>query len=292
MAQSDAEPGCVRCVSLTIFLELFGGLPLVRLFCCNLNFCSSEDVEMNLKIAILYVRNSTPLVFFIIFAIGPRSLQAATVWNGPTVSFTKLGFADWTQPQNQDRITTNVWITRGNSQGPINAKTESLFTHLLSPADTQWASGQLGDYATLTYSDWDTWAAHFPPGTVGVDAVVHLVTDDIYLSLKFTSWAGGNSGGGFSYDRSTFGSGPPAPPPAPTITGSAMANDGTFSITFTNMPGNTFSVLAATNIALPLASWTVLGPATEVLAGSGKYQYVDAGAGTNSEQRHYVIRWP
>jgi len=34
--------------------------------------------------------------------------------------------------------------------------------------------------------------------------VVHLISDDIYIDIKITSWeAGSNSGGGFSYERST-----------------------------------------------------------------------------------------
>jgi hypothetical protein len=136
------------------------------------------------------------------------------------------------------------------------------------------------------------WAAHYPPGSVGVDAVVHLITDDIYLSLKFTSWSASGSGGGFSYERSTPGSGPPPPPPTPAITGATISSDGTFQLAFTNTPGNTFTVLATTNMALPLASWSVLGTAVESPSVSGKYQFVDPGVGTNFDRRHYIVRWP
>ena len=42
---------------------------------------------------------------------------------------------------------------------------------------------------------------------VGVDAVVHLISDDIYIDIKFISWTKGQgseipAGGGFSYERS------------------------------------------------------------------------------------------
>ena len=42
----------------------------------------------------------------------------------------------------------------------------------------------------------------------GVDAVVHLITEDIYIDIRFLSWTtgngqGGTGGGGFSYMRST-----------------------------------------------------------------------------------------
>jgi hypothetical protein len=38
---------------------------------------------------------------------------------------------------------------------------------------------------------------------MNLDMVVHLITDDIYLDIKFTSWTGGGNGGGFTYERST-----------------------------------------------------------------------------------------
>jgi hypothetical protein len=42
-----------------------------------------------------------------------------------------------------------------------------------------------------------------PPSMVNQNMVVHLITDDIYIDLKFTSWSSSSSGGGFSYQRST-----------------------------------------------------------------------------------------
>src|SRR5438034_4841305 len=144
--------------------------------------------------------------------------RAATVWNGPTISFTKTNYANPLLAENQDRLTTNVWITRGSSRGLFNAKTESSFTHYLSPAGTEWANGSLENYATLSYTDWNHWAKGVNPNpyaTVGVQAVLHLIPDDIYLSVQFTSWTGGapgggpSYGGGFSYLRST-----PVPEPS------------------------------------------------------------------------------
>src|SRR5580765_7627818 len=138
--------------------------------------------------------------------------RAATVWNGPTISFTKSNYANPLLAQNQDRLTANVWITRGSSQGLFNANTESHFTHYVSPAGTEWANGSLENYATLSYTNWNHWAKGVNPNpyaTVGVQAVLHLIPDDIYLSVQFTSWTGGapgggpSYGGGFSYLRST-----------------------------------------------------------------------------------------
>src|SRR5438552_13709627 len=113
--------------------------------------------------------------------------RSATVWDGPRIHFAEMT-ADPTQPVNQDRMTANVWITRAALEGIFNAKTETNFTHFFSPADTQWATGNLTNFSSLSYTDWNDWAKFTnsgPPSTVGVDAVVHLVSEDIYLGLKF-----------------------------------------------------------------------------------------------------------
>src|SRR6266481_1080223 len=142
------------------------------------------------------------------------SSRAATLWTGPATSFVNVAGTDPTQAANQDRLTANVWITRSASQGLWNAATEGGFTHFLSPQGTEWSDGLLANYASLSYVNWNTWAKiqHFGPfGTVGVNAVVHLIADDIYLSVTVTSWGG--PGGGFSYSRST----PPGANQSPTV---------------------------------------------------------------------------
>jgi hypothetical protein len=134
----------------------------------------------------------------------PQNGRAATIWTGPDTAFTKLVNSDPTQAANQDRLTASVWLTRGGTQGLYNAKTESAFTHFFSPADTEWANGTTANYSGLTYVDWNSWASGVnpsPPSTVGVNAVLHLISDDIYLDITFTSFSG--AGGGFSYVRST-----------------------------------------------------------------------------------------
>lgn len=149
------------------------------------------------------------------FLVPGAGAQAATVWNGPTVTFSKSAVANPRDPGSQDRLTPNVWLTRADIQGPYNAKVENGFTHGFSPADTEWANGKLADYATLTYVDWNSWAKHVnlgPPATVGLDAVVHLISEDIYVGIKFTSW--GMGAGNFSYERSSPGA---SPPPVPSV---------------------------------------------------------------------------
>src|SRR5262245_1359888 len=122
---------------------------------------------------------------------GLSSSGAPTIWTGPQTTFTKAASADPTQAANQDRLTPNVWITRGNTAGLYNAKTETSFSHFSSPADTEWANGTTANYNSLSYTDWNTWAKSIntsPPGTIGVNAVLHLKSENIYIDIKFTSW--------------------------------------------------------------------------------------------------------
>jgi hypothetical protein len=152
------------------------------------------------------IRNLLLTSFLFCLCVIGRLGAAPTVWTGTLTNFTKLDFANPTLAATQDRLSANVWLTRGSSQGLYNAKTESFFTHFLSPSGTQWANGSLANYASLAYTDWNTWAKGVnagPSSTVGVNAVLHLVADDVYLSIKFTSWNSGGAGGGFSYQRST-----------------------------------------------------------------------------------------
>ena len=141
-----------------------------------------------------------------LLATGATSLASPTIWNGPLITFSKANFANPSLAANQDRIATDLWLTRGSSQGLYNAHTESSFSHFSSPSGTEWADGTLANYASLSYHDWNSWVKGVHPGplsTVGVQAVVHIIPDDIYFSIKFNSWTSGGSGGGFSYQRST-----------------------------------------------------------------------------------------
>lgn len=142
------------------------------------------------------------------------------VWSGPAQSFAKPSGADFTLPQNQDFLTPGVVITRANTQGIFNIALEAAFS-ATAPAGTEWATdlhnpGQTlsaANFAALSFTTW-TLAYNGSPVTnaVGRDAVVHLVNEDIYLDLRFTSFQGGVSGGAFSYLRST-----PVPEPSSAL---------------------------------------------------------------------------
>ncbi len=75
------------------------------------------------------------------------------------------------------------------------------------------------------------------------------------------------------------------------LTGMTRLGNGSTKFTFTNYTDTSFTVLASTNVALPAAAWTILGPAVESPAGSGQFQFADPQA-TNYLKRFYRVQTP
>ncbi|MEM9337992.1 MAG: cadherin repeat domain-containing protein [Bacteroidota bacterium] len=127
------------------------------------------------------------------------------VWSGPTLTFSKASGADPTLEANQDRISSNVFITRDNDGGAIyNAFNEATEDKATSPSGTEWAKGITANLSQLTFSTFRDALDNSPKSSPGQDLVLHLIEDDVYLDIKFDSWAQGRTdGGGFSYTRST-----------------------------------------------------------------------------------------
>lgn len=122
---------------------------------------------------------------------------------GETVNFSKSDSADPTSESSQDRITDNVWITRGNSGSQIfNAKVEDSSSKSASPTGTRWALGVASNKDNLDFQAFRETIK--PKEAVGKNLVMHLVEDDIYINVKFTSWSQGGQNadaGGFAYTR-------------------------------------------------------------------------------------------
>jgi hypothetical protein len=75
----------------------------------------------------------------------------------------------------------------------------------------------------------------------------------------------------------------------PILTGAVSLPNGGFQFGFTNNQGAAFTVLASTNLTLPLANWQVVGTATNL--GSGLFQFA-APLDTNQPQTFYRVRSP
>ncbi|MBN2213231.1 MAG: choice-of-anchor D domain-containing protein [Bacteroidales bacterium] len=169
------------------------------------------------------------------------------------VVFSKEDYADFTLPENQDRITDNVWITRASTQGLFNAATENSFNSTISPDGTEWAYGATEDVDPGDYEVWVNAIGWYPPGMVGNVLSLHLIEEDLYYDVEFTSWTQGGNGGGFSYIRAeqmpdwldvVNKSGTVAPGETDTVElvfDSEGLNEQAYQITFlmnTNVPGS------------------------------------------------------
>ena len=127
-----------------------------------------------------------------------------TLWQGDSLTFTKTAESDPNTEDNQDRITASVWITRGNNGGQIyNIVTENSADSGTSPVGTEWAQGTFNDIGSLTFSSFrNACPGQKPKNIVGIPMVLHIIQEDIYLEVEFTSWGQGKQGA-FSYQRST-----------------------------------------------------------------------------------------
>ena len=62
---------------------------------------------------------------------------------------------------------------------------------------------------------------------------------------------------------------------APMLSNFQNVEAGATQFSFINIPNAGFTVLATTNVSLPVADWTVIGNATNI--SSGLYQFTDPG---------------
>ncbi len=141
-----------------------------------------------------------------------------------SVTFTKESWADYYLPENQDRITPSVWITRADYRGLFNIARETEYSDNDrardmgpggsggSPIGTVWAPGHTNDVDPGMYASWEQAVNSNPPSSVGQTYSMYLYWDNLYFDVTFNSWTeGGNDreieygGGGFSYTRTQVG---------------------------------------------------------------------------------------
>ena len=143
-----------------------------------------------------------------------------------TLDFVKADFADPMDQANWDIISLSVALTRGDNQGIYNVFTEAQYNEF-APGGTIWYFGATVQDVidgAITIADFDYWAlAHgnAPSSTVGVDGVMYIQAEDIYVDIRFTQWTMGNNGGGFAYTRGII--------PAPSASFALLGGMGMFA---------------------------------------------------------------
>mgnify|MGYP003957093415 FL=1 len=105
----------------------------------------------------------------------PLSMQTtSSTYETPdsVVYFEKENYTDWSLEENQDRIKSDIWITRGDDRPIFNAAVE---THDdaddnkdMVPTHTLWAQGRTADVDSSDYQPFRPMTSNNPPSIVGL----------------------------------------------------------------------------------------------------------------------------
>lgn len=199
------------------------------------------------------------LIFSLFLALSLEiNSYAQTLWSGPVTNFTQSdsNLVDVLVPG-------AVSLTRAYSQWLYNPAAGDGGPAPGTPTDTEWAFGTLDNYAGLYYRTFDSYRdGDLQTLLENNPMVVHLINENIYLSVTFTSWP--KDGGFFAYTRST-----------PVVTITNPTNGATFA--------------APANVTIDATAADTNGPVTNVsffangsLIGSSKkspYQVTDPNLG-------------
>jgi len=170
-------------------------------------------------------RSNLPAVAMLLLMalVAPLAHADPTLWTGPTIIFTQ--FSPTPSVTSDTVLAGKVVLTRGINKVLYNAAPGSGDSYppgANSPTDTEWAFGTIANYASikpyhsLEYLRDNPFTGNFAQVLTNRPMVMHIISDDIYLSVKFINWGSGFSGG-FTYQRST----PSAPPPTVSLTNPA-----------------------------------------------------------------------
>jgi hypothetical protein len=118
---------------------------------------------------------------------------------------------------------------------------------------------------------------------------------EVYSGISGLAGRYGGAGGGMPTDGWSVMIGPNFGVTAssltpPELSGYGPWSSGTFPLTFSGPSGQSYEVLSSTNVALPLASWSVLSSGTFGVGGPTSTNYMDTSA-TNGTQ-FYRIKSP
>jgi hypothetical protein len=176
------------------------------------------------KHRIIYLKSVSSAVLLALGILTAINSQAATVWTGPNINYTKSASTP------ADTIVAGkVVLQRGSSEVLFNTAAGETFGGLSSPADTEWAFGTINNFASLTYQSMGslrtTAGGDLSAKLLNQNMVVHLINEDIYFSIKFTTW-GRFGSGTVAYTRSTAGA---VTPPSPTVSITSPANAAVFT---------------------------------------------------------------
>ena len=132
------------------------------------------------------------------------TVSVSNIWRGRDVYFRKATDDNWNEKGFQDSISSSTILTRANKQSIFNIFSEQSYSEN-SPENTEWAFGNLDQIEDLNFCEFSCLVQGKPNRLIDEPLVLHLIEENIYLSIVFTYWGGGqtNDPGAVSYYRST-----------------------------------------------------------------------------------------
>ncbi len=124
--------------------------------------------------------------------------------NDSSVTFVKQDWADWTLAENQDRISSDVWITRQNNMPIFNIAVENTAEsgcNSRSPIGTLWSDKPTHISQESDYTDFIDMTNCYPPSIINETVSLWIPDINKKWDVIFDSWTSGGDGGGFSYTR-------------------------------------------------------------------------------------------
>jgi hypothetical protein len=177
----------------------------------------------------------------------------------------------------------NVFARPGSTNGVGSSWVQ--IASVFAADGATWFVGPDAGYGSLNIYRWATNGLPAFSNGAGTNLVVLFDGSILTRANDQSTWRrlGSNSGLGSAWQQVYLASS------APRLRNPSRLPNGSAQFSFTNQTGLTFSVYASTNVALPLAQWTLLGSPTESPAGT--FQFTDAAA-TNSPRRFYRVTSP
>ena len=115
------------------------------------------------------MQHSKSLYCFLVYSYGSSVDAAGTIWDGTMLSFSKSDNANLFLEENQDPITDNVWITRGNEGKQIfNMAKRTSADKSTSPVGIKWSIRTIDQVSQLFFKNLRDTSGNKPKSLVGI----------------------------------------------------------------------------------------------------------------------------
>lgn len=209
--------------------------------------------------------------------IGPGRLRPVLDIEGSANTLSVSGLTDWIIA-----FSNEIMAQRGNGAAPILYMNRSFAR----------------DEVDSRLANYDLWLAYYtnadvstgsPPPTSSYPNPLGVFNNWAFWQYSSTGTSGGISPIDLDVCHEEY---KPLtsfiiPSPAPFVISNPSIGPSAFRLSFSNVAGTHFTVISSTNVLQPASGWTVLGPATEAVAGI--FQFTDVNAPSKPAMYYRVV---